>query len=136
MQGLVEALNAAITSRWPKNRYIPQFEVLEDRLTPSGMVFTVNTTIDDPLGPTTPGLFSLRDAVNAVNADAGDNAANPDVIAFAIPGMPTISLTANLPALLRPVFIDGSTQAGGVAIHGNRITMLDVESLVSVKNVT
>src|SRR4051812_45048620 len=96
------------------------------------MIFTVNTTLDDPFGPTTPGLFSLRDAINAVNADAGDNAANPDVIVFAVPGTQPISLTANLPALLRPVLIDGSTPLGAVAIRGNGFTMLDAESFVSV----
>src|SRR5947208_15313902 len=103
MHGMVEALTA-ILSRWPRNRYIPQFELLEDRCNPSTLVpnvFVVNTTIDDPMGPTTPGLFSLRDAINAVNADAGDSAANPDVVQFALPANQAISLSANLPSLLR-----------------------------------
>ena len=107
------------------------------------MIFTVISPLDDPLGPTTPGVYTtLRDAINEVNADATDSAASPDVIRFAIPGTSTISLTADLPAISRPVLIDGSTQgAGGVTIVGsdnlgNVYSMLDAESAVSLKNVT
>ena len=123
------------------NRYRPRFEQLEDRWTPS-TIFTVNSPLDDPLGSTTPGVYTLRDAINAVNADVADSATSPDVIKFAIPGTSTISLTADLPAVLRPVNIDGSTQgAGGVTIlgsdnHGNVYSALDAESAVSLNSVT
>src|SRR5947209_6378308 len=87
----------------------PSVQALEDRCVPSNMVLSVNSAGDDPSGPTA-GVVTLRDAITAVNNDAADNAASPDVIQFAINGKPTVSLAANLPAITRPVFIDGSTQ--------------------------
>ena len=124
------------------NRYRPRFEQLEDRWTPA-KIFMVISPLDDPLGPATPGVYTtLRDAINEVNADTSDSAASPDVIQFAIPGGTPITLTADLPAISRPVYIDGSTQgAGGVTIVGsdnlgNVYSALDAESAVSLKAVT
>src|SRR5262249_8428344 len=68
------------------------FEQLEDRCVPS--TFSVSTTTDEndaaqqgmpPAGPD--GQLSLREAVNAVNADANATAATPDTIDFS--GMPS-----------------------------------------------
>jgi len=73
--------------------------------------FTVNSADDDPSGPT-PGMVTLRDAINDVNNDTTDVAGNPDVIKFAISGTPTISLAADLPPITVPVFIDGTSQPG------------------------
>jgi hypothetical protein len=90
--------------------------VLECRLVPSNVVVTVNTAVDDPSDPTA-GVVTLRDAIATVNNDGADDPQNPDVIRFAVPGAPVISLAANLPAITNPVFIDGSTQAG-VTVDG------------------
>ncbi len=66
----------------------------------------VTTTADD-------GPGSLRAAIEFVNSDPNDSAANPDVITFAIgSGAQTISLASALPAVLNPVVIDGTTQPG------------------------
>ncbi|MCY2987649.1 MAG: hypothetical protein NTY19_07265, partial [Planctomycetota bacterium] len=105
--------------------------------------FTVNSAADDPLGPT-PGMVTLRDAVNAVNRDLNDNPGrsvsscnpnNPDVINFAIPGTPVITLSADLPALINPVTIDGSTQAG-VTVNGNGHATLVDNAMATVNDVT
>jgi hypothetical protein len=48
-------------------RFRPWLAVLEDRCVPS-QIFTVNSAGGDPLGPTV-GVTTLRDAINAVNAD-------------------------------------------------------------------
>src|SRR5262245_25220526 len=79
-------------------RFRPRLEALEDRWLPS-QVFTVNSATDDPSGPS-PGTVTLRDAINAVNADTGSTVSNPDHINFAIgSGAKTITLGAALPAL-------------------------------------
>ena len=67
--------------------------------------FTVTNTLDD--GST----GSLRWAINSVNADIG---LGVDTIAFDIPGpgVHTIAVGSPLPAVQRPVVIDGYTQPG------------------------
>lgn len=104
------------TSKHHKRSYRLDVEALEERFLPSNLVLTVNSAGDDPFGPTV-GVTTLRDAITAVNNDAADNPNSPDVIQFAIAGTPTITLTADLPALANPALIDGSTQAG-VTIDG------------------
>jgi Ca2+-binding RTX toxin-like protein len=108
-------------------------EVLEPRQLLSA-TFTVNSVMDDPSGPTS-GIVTLRDAINAVNASVGDSSSNPDVINFNISGSPTIVLSADLPALLNPALIDGSSQAG-VTVSGSGFAMLVDQSTVSLKAVT
>ncbi len=118
-------------------------ERLEDRTVPAGvggggatpnLIVTVNSAGDDPLGPTA-GIVTLRDAISAVNSDASDNFSAPDVINFDIAGTPSITLTADLPALTNPVFIDGSTQTG-VTVNGNGFAMLAVDSKAILGTVT
>src|SRR5262245_46529059 len=73
----------------------PRLEVLEVRWLPS-QVFTVNSAGDDPIGPS-PGTVTLRDAINAVNANSGSTVSAPDQIHFAIgSGAQTITLGAGL----------------------------------------
>src|SRR5208337_3914732 len=103
---------------------VPFLELVEPRLLPANMVFTVNSAAD-PSGPT-PDSVTLRDAINKVNNDPTDVASNPDVIKFAISGTPTITLAADLPALTAPVFIDGESQPGYsgtplIQIDGHRV---------------
>src|SRR5262249_61812635 len=70
------------------------------------MTFTVTNTQDG-------GTGSLRDAITQANADTATT--GPDTIAFAIAqgGVPTIVLASVLPAIARPVVIDGTTQQPG-----------------------
>ena len=95
------------------------------------MVLTVNSSTDDPSGPTV-GVETLRDAINAVNNDVNDNGGSPDVINFAVAG---ITLGGDLPAIDRPVIIDGSTQAS-VTVNGNGFAMLVDNSTVNLNDVT
>ncbi len=110
-------------------------ECLEERWLPSSMVFTVTSSGDDLFGPTA-GVVTLRDAIIAVNSDASDTGSNPDVINFAIAGTPAITLKTNLPALTKPVTIDGSTQPGGVTVNGHGFAVLAVDSATTEKGVT
>jgi uncharacterized repeat protein (TIGR01451 family) len=87
---------------------------------------TVNSASDDPSGPSS-GIVTLRDAISAVNAGTADS------IVFAIPGTPTITLTANLPMIDKPVNIDGNTQPG-VKVDGGGNIMLDDSSTVNVRD--
>jgi len=100
----------------------------------SSTFFTVTSAGDDPTGPTA-GIVTLRDAINAVNNDANDSAASPDVINFQLAGTPTITLLADLAAIDNPVTIDGSTQAG-VTIAGNGLAMLVDNSTATLNDVT
>ena len=68
---------------------------------PSNMVLTVNSAGDNPSGATA-GIVTLRDAITAVNNHAADDPGNPDVVQFAIPGTPTITLAADLPEITNP----------------------------------
>jgi uncharacterized repeat protein (TIGR01451 family) len=97
-----------------------------DSLTVGLMPITVNSAGDDPSGPS-PGTVTLRDAINAVNLNTADS------IFFAIPGTPVITLAADLPAIDRLVYIDGSSQPG-VTVNGNGFVMLDVSSTVNLKD--
>ena len=72
------------------------------------MTFVVNTAADadDGLCSTATSGCTLREAINAANANSG-----PDIINFNIPGAGvTITLISNLPDLTSPVTIDGYTQ--------------------------
>ncbi len=73
------------------------------------MTFVVNTAADadDGLCSTATSGCTLREAINAANANSG-----PDTINFNIPGagVKTIKLISNLPDLTSPVTIDGYTQ--------------------------
>jgi hypothetical protein len=96
-------------------------EVLEDRTVPS--TFTVTNTSDDANQ-----VGSLRWAINQVNADSADTAAQPDTINFnitaasdaaaggtgfnAATGIATIQPQSLLPAITNPVVVDGYTQPG------------------------
>jgi hypothetical protein len=75
-------------------------ESLEDRTTPA--TFTVTTTADA-------GPGSLRQAILDANADS-----DQDDITFNLPGtgVRTIPVASALPAIARPVVIDGFTQPG------------------------
>ena len=103
----------------------PQCEFLEDRLAPA--TITVNTAADD-LTPND-GTVSLREAITAINAgnDLGDpdiTAQNPgvfgtnDTINFDIPGAGVQIIQVGgsgpggLPAIIKPVFINGYSQPG------------------------
>src|SRR5437879_4471071 len=114
--------------RFSRNRfrqYRPRLEFLESRLAPATL--SVTTAADD-LTPND-GSVSLREAITPVNAgnDLGDpdiTAQNPgtfgsnDTIQFNIPGtgVHTILVGSSglgaLPAVMKPVLIDGSTQPG------------------------
>ena len=98
------------------------------------MMFTVNSAGDDPSGSTA-GVVTLRDAINAVNSDVNDQAGSPDVINFNISGTPAIALATDLPALTKPVTIDGSTQAG-VTVNGNNFAMLVDNTAATLNDVT
>jgi CSLREA domain-containing protein len=105
-------------------------ELLESRLSPA--VITVTTTADD-LTPND-GSVSLREAITAINA--GNNLGDPDIIAqnpgtfgsndtihFNLPGTGPFQISVGsdssashipLPALTRPVLIDGPAQSGQI----------------------
>ncbi|NUL81804.1 MAG: hypothetical protein HUU60_03655 [Armatimonadetes bacterium] len=83
--------------------------------------FTVNLLLDLPDGDITDGICdtgnatsgftgvcTLRAAIMQINALAGSHAIN-----FAVTGGLTYEPFTNLPDIVRPVFIDGSTQPGG-----------------------
>jgi hypothetical protein len=96
-------------------------DCLEDRTVPS--TFVVTNTSDNAAT-----VGSLRWAINQVNADTTDTAANPDTIAFnitaasdaagggtgysATTGVATIQLGSSLPEINAPAVIDGYSQAG------------------------
>jgi parallel beta-helix repeat protein len=105
-------------------------EALEDRSLPSttttGHVFVVNT-VDDP-AKASQGVLSLREAIQKVNADKSDTAASPDTIDFAVSGdgVQVIQLNKVLPAISRPVVIDGLSQGaqGGGSYSGPPLVAL------------
>lgn len=78
-------------------------EPLESRIAPA--TFTVTTFADA-------GAGSLRQAILDANATT-----DADIVAFDIPGagVRTIALAAPLPAIVQPLFIDGTTQSGFTA---------------------
>ena len=75
-----------------------------------GTTFTVTSAADTDDG-TCDAECTLREAIGASNAVAGPDA---NTIAFDIDpdGPATITLSSSLPAITRPVLIDGSTQPG------------------------
>ncbi|HZY87605.1 MAG TPA: Ig-like domain repeat protein, partial [Gemmataceae bacterium] len=104
-----------------------RLEWLEDRITPA--VITVSSTGDTIA---IDGLATLREAITSINNQAdvnGDVTLNrvggyasapggtPDVINFNIPaaGVQTISATAAEPTIIRPLTINGYSQAGASA---------------------
>ena len=81
----------------------------------TGSTLAVTTTADS-------GPGSLRQAIDASNADSGDR----DTIVFNIPGggVPTITLQSGLDLIDQPVIIDGTTQptTARVELNGNGLT--------------
>ena len=76
--------------------------------TASAATFTVNSSADTDDGVCNAANCTLREAINAANANPG-----PDTIHFAIgSGTKTISVTSPLPTITDPVTIDGTTQPG------------------------
>ena len=77
---------------------------------PVAKTFTVTTASDTGDGACG-GTCTLREAIGASNAVLGQL---PNTIKFNIPGggVQTITPTSNLPAITRPVLIDGYTQPG------------------------
>jgi CSLREA domain-containing protein len=77
---------------------------------PTAATFTVNTASDTGNGACD-GTCTLREAIDASNAVQGQI---PNTIRFNISGsgVQTITPTTNLPAITRPVIIDGYTQPG------------------------
>ena len=74
----------------------------------SAATFTVNSAADTDDGVCNAANCTLREAINAANANPG-----PDTIHFAIGSGPkTISVTSPLPTITDPVTIDGTTQPG------------------------
>ena len=78
-------------------------------MTKAPMTFTVNTADDHDDGLCDAGDCTLREAINAANANMG-----VDTILFNIPGagVRTILPIAVLPTITDPVTIDGTTQPG------------------------
>jgi len=95
-----------------------------------GLTFTVNSTADTDDGSCTlaAGGCTLREAINAANADAILNA-----IKFNIPGsgVRTISPTSTLPTITGPVIIDGYTQPGAVPntlpVGDNAVLLIELD---------
>ena len=73
----------------------------------AGSAVVVTTTADS-------GAGSLREAIIAVNADPTAVVGSPATITFAIPGagVQTIAVSTALPAITRPVIVDGLSQPG------------------------
>src|SRR4051812_24106557 len=98
--------------------YRPRFERLEERTllatyTVNNSVFDApDNNVGDGICDASPpfGLCSLRAAIQESNASVG----TPDTIHFTIPvpGVQTITLISDLPAITDPVVIDGYTQPG------------------------
>lgn len=85
---------------------------MEERVLLS-MFMVTNTGDNNGINPPpNAGTGTLRQAIVDVNADPDDNPGSPDQIDFAITGggVQTISPNSELPAIDRPVIIDGYTQ--------------------------
>jgi hypothetical protein len=100
LRTLLRRLTKAIGARFrPARRYSLRLESLENRMAPA--IFTVTNTQDS-------GMGSLRQAILDANADPF-----VDTIAFSIDGgAQTIRPASQLPALTKPVVVDGTTQPG------------------------
>jgi CSLREA domain-containing protein len=94
------------------------------------MTFVVNTAADadDGLCSPAPSGCTLREAINAANANSG-----ADTINFDIPGggVKTIQLTSNLPNITGPVTIDGYTQGvatpNTLAVGDNAVLLVELD---------
>src|SRR2546422_8582080 len=94
------------------------------------MTFVVNTAADadDGLCSSAPSGCTLREAINAANANPG-----ADTINFNIPGagVKTIHLTSNLPFITDQVTIDGYTQgvavANTLAVGDNAVLLVELD---------
>lgn len=84
----------------------------------SAKTFTVNSSLDTDDGHCTAGKCTLRDAINAANANAG-----ADTINFALgAGTPSIALTSPLPGTSEAVTILGNTGgATRVELNGSAV---------------
>jgi CSLREA domain-containing protein len=96
---------------WPVARLAALVSVLLCLALPGlarGATLTVTTTADGS-GLCTPGLCTLREAIEASNSLLGH-----DVIAFNLPGAAPYAITwsSDLPLITDPVTIDGTTQPG------------------------
>ena len=90
--------------------------------------FTVTGTGDSIAAD---GILTLREAITGANADASATAAAPHRIEFNIPGTGARTINAfRLPALTRPVIIDGYTQPGArantLAIGGDAVLLVEL----------
>jgi hypothetical protein len=97
----------------------------------SSITFTVNdggdgndANVGDGVCATSTGTCTLRAAIEEANAGGG-----PHTIAFALPttgsNPATITVTTQLPDVVRPLIIDGTTQAGGIkpaVVNGSGVT--------------
>ena len=79
--------------------------------------FVVNSADDVDDGTCDATHCSLREAINAANANPGT-----DTIIFNISGVPSIKPTTALPVITGPVVIDGTTQSGFI---GSPIVEID-----------
>src|SRR5665213_3869225 len=100
--------------------FLPRLEMLEDRLAPA--TFTVNVATDAG-NNANPDAGSLRAAILSIDAGKDINAGTVatvgaygvnDTIIFKIgTGTKTIAVTDDLPAITKPVAIDGSQGPAG-----------------------
>jgi CSLREA domain-containing protein len=100
-----------------------------------GPVYTVNTAQDSSDLACTFSDCSLREAIQAANAQA--NGAAPEEIHFNIPadGSPVIEALSPLPAVSDPVIIDGATQPSGeVEIRGDQASAQSAGLTIPGKN--
>jgi CSLREA domain-containing protein len=103
---------------------------LEPMALAAPMTFVVNTAADadDGLCSTAASGCTLREAINAANANSG-----PDTVNFNIPGsgVRTIHLASNLPFITSPVTIDGYTQGmatpNTLAVGDNALLLIELD---------
>jgi CSLREA domain-containing protein len=107
---------------------------------PVGTTFTVNTTADHDDGTCNAADCTLREAINAANANSG-----ADTINFAIPasdpgcsgGVCTITLGSILPNINDDVTIDGTTQ--NIVVSGNnsvQVLIVNATKTLTLLNLT
>jgi titin len=113
-------------------------EALEDRCLLTG-VYTVTTT-RDALNDANAGEVTLRDVLTAINTQRSSGNATfipgGDLVDFHLPvnpgPLPTINLLSPLPAMTRPVFLDGWSQ--GHVIGGPPLVVLNGASAGAAAN--
>jgi CSLREA domain-containing protein/uncharacterized repeat protein (TIGR01451 family) len=74
--------------------------------------FTVNVTADHDDGSCDADDCTLREAINAANADAGASTISFDITGADPGDVQTMSVTSELPAITAPASVDGYTQPG------------------------